>query len=257
MGKQSDSTRLMAIGLLNLADDEGFFFADPKLVRNALRPFDDDSGIATVSLRELSKMGYISIREHASHGPIGKVLAFLSHQVINKSKPSIIKELYDYCIATVVLPSGREGKGLERKGEEWNGKEGITGEREVELESNPPIGESEPVVDASKAKRKNSIELAKGVLSHLNDMTGRDYRPLSSNLDPIAIRLEEVELDVEGVKTMINRQCARWKTDDKMSEYLRVSTLFSAGKFPEYFGARNLPVSVKEHYESTKHASGF
>lgn len=37
-------TRLMAIGLLNLADDEGYFYANPILIRAALFPFVDDSG---------------------------------------------------------------------------------------------------------------------------------------------------------------------------------------------------------------------
>lgn len=120
MSKQSEATRLVAIGLLNVADDEGYFYADPKLIRNAIRPFDDDSRIATVSIRELSSIGYITVVEHPTHGPIGKIESFLRHQVINKPKPSIIKALHDSSIDTVSI---RDEDGLEGKGKEGN-KEG-------------------------------------------------------------------------------------------------------------------------------------
>ena len=120
MGRQSDATKLLAIGLLNLADDDGYFYADPKAVRNSIRQNDDDSRIATVSLRDLSEIGYISIRNHATHGPIGKIESFAAHQVINKPKPSKIKALYEYGIDTVLIPYEER---LEGKGREGN-KEG-------------------------------------------------------------------------------------------------------------------------------------
>lgn len=95
MGKQSDAAKLLAIGLLNYADDDGYFHADPKLVRNAIRPFDDDSGIVTVAIRDLSEIGFLEVRQHPTHGPIGFIPGFSEHQVINKRKPSKIKVLFD------------------------------------------------------------------------------------------------------------------------------------------------------------------
>jgi hypothetical protein len=141
MAKQSDATKLLAIGLLNLADDDGYFFAEPKLVRNAIRPFDDDSGITTVSLRELSELGYISIRKHPTHGDIGRVESFINHQVINKPKPSIIKALHDSGIDTVAIPyqDGLEGKGMEQ-GKERNAggqTDGLTPSKKSEWNPTP------------------------------------------------------------------------------------------------------------------------
>jgi hypothetical protein len=120
MGRKSDATKLLAIGLLNVADDEGYFYADAKLIRNAIRPFDDESRITTVSIRDLSEIGYISIRKHPTHGDIGKVVAFADHQVINKPKRSKLRELHEYGIDTVSIPdeSRLEGKGKEGKGKE-------------------------------------------------------------------------------------------------------------------------------------------
>jgi hypothetical protein len=124
MSKQSDSTKLLAIGLLNVADDEGYFFAEPRMIRNAIRPLDDDSRITTVSLRELSEIGYISINNHPTHGAIGSIPSFLIHQVINKPKASKIKALFIEGINTVSIPDqyrlegkGREGN-KERKGKD-------------------------------------------------------------------------------------------------------------------------------------------
>jgi hypothetical protein len=125
MCKQSDTAKLLAIGLLNYADDDGYFYADAKLVRNAIRPMDDDSGITTVALRELSSIGFISVRTHPTHGEIGFIESFKAHQVINKHKSSIIKELYDYCITTVALPDADrpEWNGMEGNGKEGNPRE--------------------------------------------------------------------------------------------------------------------------------------
>ena len=113
MCKQTDSTKLLAIGLLNVADDDGYFFADARMIRNLIRPLDDDSRITTVSIRELSEIGYIELRNHDTHGQIGYIPSFLIHQVINKPKASKIKALFEYGSDTVSI---RDEYRLERKG---------------------------------------------------------------------------------------------------------------------------------------------
>lgn len=95
LAKLSDRTRLLAIGLLSLADDEGYFLADPALIRSALFPFTEDSLNIHGVLTELSNAEYIALREHASHGAIGRVLNFSKHQVVNRPSPSKIKTYWD------------------------------------------------------------------------------------------------------------------------------------------------------------------
>lgn len=124
MGRQSDQVKIMAIGLLNFADDEGYFYADPSLVRSALRPFDDDSTIARACLEKLSEIGYITVVESSKHGPIGQIVSFLDHQRIDRPNKSTIKEL-TYSTndrRTIDDQSAGEGKGKEGKGRE-QGKE--------------------------------------------------------------------------------------------------------------------------------------
>lgn len=91
----------------------------------------------------------------------------------------------------------------------------------------------------------NTLEktAAAEILEHLNIKAGRKFRPVSVYLDPIKLRLEEVDNDVEGVKEMIDRQCALWKCDEKMWFYLRPATLFAKSNFHPYYDDRDLPVA--------------
>jgi hypothetical protein len=118
----SSEAALLAIGLLNYADDEGYFNANPLLIKAAVFPIRDTSCIATVLLRELSNIGYIELFNDTSGRLFGRVSNFKEHQVINKPTPSKISELellpYNYGSTTVALPSGKE-----RKGKESNGRE--------------------------------------------------------------------------------------------------------------------------------------
>lgn len=85
-----DDARLAAIGLLNVADDHGYFLARPALVRSALWPLDEDSTKARRVLAQLSEAGWIEVREHPTHGPIGRVVNFTKHQRVDRPSPSKI-----------------------------------------------------------------------------------------------------------------------------------------------------------------------
>ena len=64
-------SRLVAVALLNWADDDGWFKAEPALIRGALFPFETDSDIITGALRDLSGIGFIAVEEVTIHGPLG------------------------------------------------------------------------------------------------------------------------------------------------------------------------------------------
>ena len=95
MARQEDSTKLLALALLNYADDSGFFYADPAMVRAALRPLDEDLTIVRRGLAALSNIGFIDIVEHPTHGPIGKVVSFRAHQSIDRPKESKLNGLWN------------------------------------------------------------------------------------------------------------------------------------------------------------------
>lgn len=123
MGRQKDDVKTMAIALLNLADDEGYFYADPSTIRSFARPFDDDSKITLGCLQQLLKIEYLEVRQHQTRGFIGRITGFLDHQRVDKPKPSVIKKFHDQAVSVIVLgliqepsknvPAGKEGNGKE------------------------------------------------------------------------------------------------------------------------------------------------
>jgi hypothetical protein len=110
---------LLALGLLNHCDDEGYFNANPKLVESDIFPLRELKLKTTVLLQELCKIGYLLVFQGNDGKTYGCIKNFEKHQVINKKTPSKIKHLcevqQDYRSDVVVLPTGKEGKG--------NGKE--------------------------------------------------------------------------------------------------------------------------------------
>lgn len=93
LAKVSLHAKLLAIALLNHADDEGFFLANAALVRAACFPFDDDSKNVLGSLQELSRIGYIEVRE-CGDKTVGVVCKFAAHQRIDKPQKSKLKTIF-------------------------------------------------------------------------------------------------------------------------------------------------------------------
>lgn len=123
MGRQKDEVKTMGIALLNLSDDEGYFYADPSTIRSFARPFDDDSKITLGCLQQLIKIDYLEIRQHPVRGFIGRVLSFLEHQRVDKPKPSVIKKFCDAAVPVIVLGLIQEPSEINPAGKEGNGKE--------------------------------------------------------------------------------------------------------------------------------------
>jgi len=113
-------TKLLAIALLNYADDEGWFYADPDLIRGAVAPRDDSTNIRR-SIEQLSKIAYVNLFEHETHGLIGRIVNFCEHQRVDRPKPSRIKGLSQSSNIRRIIDEGStlEGKGREGKGKEY------------------------------------------------------------------------------------------------------------------------------------------
>ena len=111
----SPEAALLAIGLLNHADDEGYFNAHPKLIESDIFPLRELSNTITVMIDELHRIGYIELYKGQDGKRYGHICNFSKHQVINKKNPSKIKALCqildDSVTTTVVLQVGMEGKG--------------------------------------------------------------------------------------------------------------------------------------------------
>ncbi|VXC76868.1 hypothetical protein YERSI8AC_180092 [Enterobacterales bacterium 8AC] len=121
MAEVSEAACLLAIGLLNYADDEGYFNANPKLIKAAIFPIREPSVTIPVMLRELSNHGYLSLFSTSDNRDFGLIKNFAKHQVVNKPRASKIKEMellpYNYGSDTGGLPLGMDqgsGKGKDQ-----------------------------------------------------------------------------------------------------------------------------------------------
>ena len=138
-------SRLMAIALLNWADDEGYFFANPAILRGSLFPFDDDSTKVRRSLDDLSSVGWIKLGTDSQGRLVGRVLNFRKHQRIDRPKRSEIKASWviddESTIDRRLIDdkSTGEGKGMEGKGTGNGREQGREGSTLARVESWPAM----------------------------------------------------------------------------------------------------------------------
>jgi len=111
----SEPARLLAIGILNQADDEGFFKSNPMLLKAAVFPLCEPSMSIQGMITELSDIGYIKLCVGTDGKQYGLVRNFNNHQKVNRPTPSKIKGLCDFSDNSVraheVLTGGKERKG--------------------------------------------------------------------------------------------------------------------------------------------------
>lgn len=93
MARLDASVQLLALALLNYADDEGYFRAESQLVRAACCPFMEPSVSVHDMLTELEGIGWIETRKTAG-GEIGRVATWGKHQRINRPSPSKLKSYW-------------------------------------------------------------------------------------------------------------------------------------------------------------------
>jgi len=123
---KSEFTRLLAIALLNWADDEGYFLANPVLIRGQVFPFLDDSTKIPRALQDLSSVGWIDLGIDDQGRAVGKIKNFAKHQRVDKPNPSKLKASSVFLddsknvLGLLLEDSKEEGKGMEGKGKEGN-----------------------------------------------------------------------------------------------------------------------------------------
>jgi hypothetical protein len=91
MGRLPERTQLLALALLNHADDHGYFHADPAIIRGACAPFREDLATIREDLARLSAVGWVDLREHPTQGQIGYVVNWAKHQKVDHPKASKIE----------------------------------------------------------------------------------------------------------------------------------------------------------------------
>jgi len=106
-----------------------------------------------------------------------------------------------------------------------------------------PVPVPVPVPVTTKNKKEllsgsDKPDVAKEILTYLNEKTGNTYRPVKENLSLITARMKG-GATIEQIKAVIDAKVAEWKNDPERKKYLRPSTLFGATKFEQYLGQVN------------------
>jgi hypothetical protein len=116
--------RLIAIGLLNYADDHGFFWANSMMVRGSLFPFEEDVSKVRKGMAQLAVEGYIRLGKSTDGREVGQVINFKKHQRVDKPQPSEIQPIaiFEDHSENGMLPLGDQSS-LERKGKEGKGRD--------------------------------------------------------------------------------------------------------------------------------------
>lgn len=114
-----EATHMLAAALLNYADDDGYFNANPKLVRAECCPLREPSVSVHDSLNQLEKIGFIDTGIAPDGKRYGRIVKFSEHQRINRPSPSKIKALpIEWESSVRVHAQCSEGSPPEGKGRE-------------------------------------------------------------------------------------------------------------------------------------------
>lgn len=118
----SESSLLVAIAVLNLADDEGFFNANYKLMESFAYPLREPSMSMQDSIIELSNIGYLKMYKCTKgKKTIAQVVNFKKHQVISRPSPSKLRLEVDFSDNSMITHGVvSESYMGERKGKERN-----------------------------------------------------------------------------------------------------------------------------------------
>lgn len=142
---------LLAAALLNYCDDEGYFNANPKLIKAECCPLREDSVSIHDSITALSDIGYIRVGEGSDGKKYGQVVTFAEHQRINRPTASKIAKI-SICWegSNTTHTQLSESSQPERKGKEGNRERKGTGKgREISsLRSDSSAGADLPAVQA-------------------------------------------------------------------------------------------------------------
>lgn len=103
-------------------------------------------------------------------------------------------------------------------------------------------------IEKDKKKEEKENNNIVQIIEYLNLKAGAFYRKNNNSTNSL-IRARLKDYSVEEIKAVINLKVRHWKQDDKMSQYLRPSTLFNATKFENYYNQYKKSLAYKEENE--------
>jgi hypothetical protein len=115
-------TRLLAIALLNWADDEGYFLAAPALIKGNLFPFAEASPSVPGMFEELCRVGWMQLGTDAEGRKVGRIINFSKHQRVDKPRASHLKDTSTFPLPVAEASTKVPAPLPEASTEEGNGR---------------------------------------------------------------------------------------------------------------------------------------
>ena len=84
---------------------------------------------------------------------------------------------------------------------------------------------------------------AEQILQYLNELAGKRFKPIKSNLTPIAARLKD-GYTVQELKEIVQVKTLEWKNNEVMNAHLCPTTLFRPSNTDKYI---NQIIAIKEN----------
>lgn len=81
------------------------------------------------------------------------------------------------------------------------------------------------------------------ILNLLNELAGKRFKPIKSNLSPISARLKD-GYTVQELKEIVQVKTLDWKNNEVMNQHLCPTTLFRASNTDKYL---NYILAIKEN----------
>jgi hypothetical protein len=198
-------THMLAAALLNHADDEGYFNANPALVKSECLPLRESSVSVRDSLQQLAGIGYILLGKGEDGKRYGRIVKFDDHQRVNRPTPSKIKAVgivwesssTPHAELSEDSPPERKGTG-KGKEEEGNGVSSLRSESSASLTLTAP----NPPADLKTTRAARVRQIAEEAAAAYNAILAKPNGELSACAVLNKPRVRAVELSLPTARAM-------------------------------------------------------
>lgn len=232
-----EATHMLAAALLNHADDEGYFNANPGLVRAACSPLREPSVSIHDSLNLLAAAGFIQLGIGTDGKRYGRVVTFDDHQRVNRPTPSKIKAL-----GVVWEDSPKAHAQLSESSPPERNREQGTGKGREQGEASPPS--SAEAADPAPAKTTEPVDLPARKAQRLSQVT-------TEAID--AFNASQLVKANGGRLASVSTTVGRERRQKQVERCLRTARAISL----ESYGSQHVPAQFWVDYWAAVHEDDF
>lgn len=242
----SQPRKMLMLAVADFANEEGLSWPSVETLMRKCG-FRSDSGVRR-ALSELCDEGWLIKSTRSSKAPNGRRVQGSNYYqiVISKLLAEASEPVRRAASNKKPDPAQHEGSQHESSHDEGSQHEGSCGNKKgayepvprapdpsVTTTPDPSVDQNPSCPPASQTDREVEItDLAKLVLTHLNQVTGSKFQVCKSSIENIRARIGE-GYTVEELKVVVDYKHEHWNGTEQY-QYMRPATLFIPKNFPGY-----------------------